>query len=44
MSGGPYTYTLYNAANGNIVTNFNSPAITQAFPGLSAGYYYFRGL
>ena len=40
ISGGPYTYSLYNATNGNLVTSFNSPAITQAFPGLSAGYYY----
>ena len=29
QSGGPYTYTLYNAINGNIVTTFNSPALTQ---------------
>ena len=40
QSGGPYTYTLYNAVNGNIVTTFNSPALTQQFPGLFSGLYY----
>lgn len=40
MSGGPYTYSLYNATNGNLINSFNSPALTQSFPGLSSGYYY----
>ena len=37
QSGGPYTYTLYNAVNGNIVTTFNSPALTQQFTSLFSG-------
>ena len=39
QSGGPYTYTLYNAVNGNIVTTFNSPALTQQFTSLFSGLY-----
>ena len=40
QSGGPYTYTLYNAVNGNVVTTFNSPALTQQFTNLFSGLYY----
>ena len=40
MSGGPYTYSLYNAVNGNLITSFNSPALVQSFPSLFSGIYY----
>ena len=40
QSGGPYTYSLYNANNGNLVTSFNSPAVTQQFTNLFSGLYY----
>jgi hypothetical protein len=40
MSGGPYTYTLYNAANGNIVNSIISPGLTQPFTNLFSGVYY----
>jgi gliding motility-associated-like protein len=44
MSGGPYTYSLYNAVNGNLVTSFNSPALTQSFTNLFSGVYYLEVL
>ena len=40
MSGGPYTYSLYNAVNGNLISSFNSPALVQSFPSLFSGIYY----
>ena len=40
QSGGPYTYSLYYANNGNLVTSFNSPAVTQQFTNLFSGLYY----
>ncbi|MFL2574354.1 MAG: hypothetical protein ACJ0QC_01050, partial [Flavobacteriales bacterium] len=40
MSGGPYTFSLYNANNGNLVQSFNSPTLIQNFTGLSSNLYY----
>ena len=40
VSGGPYSYSLFNAINGNLITQFVSSNLTQVFTNLFSGEYY----